>query len=143
MKWYRPIVRLLASVLFVISVAGCALSSGSQVRHPGQGGSFHEEGLASWYGPGFHGRKTASGERFNQNAMTCAHKTLPFGTKLKVINLDNGQELVVTVNDRGPFVRSRIVDLSREGAKKLGFIHQGTTRVRIERHLETYALETE
>ena len=143
MKRSRLIVRLFAGVLFAVLVAGCTTPAGPHARHSGQVGSFNEEGLASWYGPGFHGRKTASGERFNQDALTCAHKTLPFGTKLKVTNLDNGQELVVTVNDRGPFVHSRIVDLSREGAKKLGFIGQGTTHVRIERYQETYALDTD
>lgn len=143
MERYRSIFRLLAGILFLFFVAGCATSSGSHARHPGLEGPFRQEGLASWYGPGFHGRKTASGERFNQNALTCAHKTLPFGTRLKVTNLDNGQELVVTVNDRGPFVRGRIVDLSREGAKKLGFIGQGISKVRIERHREAYALDTQ
>lgn len=139
----RLIVRLCMSVLFAFLAVGCATSSRPHAHYPALGGPSLEEGLASWYGPGFQGRRTASGERFNQNALTCAHKTLPFGTKLKVINLDNGQELVVTVNDRGPFVPSRIIDLSREAAKRLDILRQGTAHVRIERYLETYALDTQ
>jgi rare lipoprotein A len=77
-------------------------------------------GLSSWYGPGFHGHKTASGERFNQHALTAAHKTLPFGTRLKVTNMKNGSSVVVTVNDRGPYVKSRIIDLSKGAASAIG-----------------------
>ncbi len=78
------------------------------------------KGIASWYGPGFHGRKTASGERFNQNALTAAHRSLPFGTKVKVTNLRNGRSVVVKINDRGPHVRGRIIDLSAGAAKVIG-----------------------
>lgn len=83
----------------------------------------------SWYGPGFHGRKTASGERFNQHAITAAHKTLPFGTKVKVTNSANNKSIVVRINDRGPFVRGREYDLSRGAATALG-IH-GVTMVHV------------
>lgn len=69
--------------------------------------------MASWYGPGFHGRTTASGETYNMHAMTAAHKTLPFGSKVKVTNLDNGKTAIVRINDRGPFIKSRIIDLSK------------------------------
>ena len=92
---------------------------------------FVEEGVASWYGPGFHGKKTSNGERYNQNAMTAAHKLLPFGTRLRVINLENGRTTEVRVNDRGPFVDSRIIDLSRAAARDLGMLGKGTARVRI------------
>ena len=92
---------------------------------------FVETGVASWYGPGFHGRKTSNGERYNQNAMTAAHKLLPFGTRLRVINLENGRTTEVRVNDRGPFVDSRIIDLSRAAAKDLGMLGKGTARVRL------------
>ena len=92
---------------------------------------FSETGTASWYGPGFHGRKTASGERFNQNDMTAAHKLLPFGTKILVKNLDNGLEAVVRVNDRGPFAANRILDLSKGAAGRLGMLARGTAKVRI------------
>ncbi len=78
------------------------------------------KGVASFYGGKFHGRKTASGERFDQNDMTCAHRTLPFGTKLEVTNPSNGQTVNVIVNDRGPFKKNRVLDLSKAAASKLG-----------------------
>lgn len=89
-------------------------------------------GAASWYGPGFHGRQTASGERFDQNAMTAAHRTLPFGTRLRVTNETNGRSVVVRVNDRGPFVGKRLIDLSRGAAERIGLIRKGIGRVRLE-----------
>ncbi len=78
------------------------------------------KGVASFYGKKFHGRKTASGERFDQNDMTCAHRTLPFGTKLEVTNPSNGQTVNVIVNDRGPYKKNRVLDLSKAAASKLG-----------------------
>lgn len=75
---------------------------------------------ASWYGPGFQGRKTASGETFNTHHLTAAHKTLPFGTRVKVLNVSTGRSVVVRINDRGPFVRGRIIDLSHAAAKAIG-----------------------
>lgn len=87
------------------------------------------KGQASYYGPGFDGKKTASGEIFNQNAMTCAHKTLPFGTKLRVVRDDTGASVEVRVNDRGPFVRDRIIDLSAAAGKKLGLDKVGHAKV--------------
>lgn len=87
-------------------------------------------GHASWYGPGFHGNRTASGERYDQYAMTAAHKTLPFGTHLRVTNTANGRSVVVRVNDRGPFIPGRDLDVSRAAAEALGF--GGVATVRIE-----------
>src|SRR5512144_782834 len=81
---------------------------------------FVQHGIASWYGPGFHGRKTASGERFNQHELTAAHKRLPLGTKATVTNLNNGKRIEVEINDRGPYARGRILDLSRAAADRLG-----------------------
>jgi rare lipoprotein A len=92
--------------------------------------SFVETGEASWYGPGFHGRKTASGERFDTYEMTAAHKTLPFGTLLRVTDLENNRFVVVRINDRGPYVRGRIIDLSRAAKDALGM--GGTAPVRLE-----------
>ena len=92
---------------------------------------FSESGNASWYGGKFHGRKTASGERYNQNKMTAAHKTLPFGTNVRVKNTENGKSVVVRINDRGPFSKGRIIDLSRAAAKKLDMIKTGTAKVSI------------
>ncbi len=86
-------------------------------------------GGASWYGPGFHGKKTASGQRFNENAMTAAHKTLPFGTVVKVTNQRTGKSIKVTINDRGPFARGRIIDLSKAAAAKLGTKKAGVGKV--------------
>src|SRR5512135_3460066 len=91
-----------------------------------------QRGEASWYGPGFHGRKTASGERFNQHSLTAAHRKLPLGTKATVINLNNGKTVEVEINDRGPYVRGRIIDLSEAAAKRLAMKRTGTTLVRLE-----------
>ena len=92
---------------------------------------FTERGIASWYGSKFHGRDTASGEKYNMYAMTAAHKNLPLPVYVQVINLDNGRELVVKVNDRGPFVEGRIIDLSFAAARELGIYDSGTANVEI------------
>ena len=91
-----------------------------------------ETGLASWYGGKHHGKLTASGEVFNQNHLTAAHKTIPWGTKVKVINLDNGKSCDVRINDRGPFKEGRIIDVSRAAARALGMVRRGIAKVRIE-----------
>ena len=91
-----------------------------------------EFGVASYYGPGFHGKKTASGEIFNQNALTAAHKTLPLGTYVTVTNLDNCKYVRVKINDRGPFIKGRIIDLSSGAATVLGYKNKGTANVQIE-----------
>jgi rare lipoprotein A len=91
---------------------------------------FTQEGVASWYGPGFQGRKTANGERFNTNELTAAHKTLPFNTLVRVINLDNEKSVVVRINDRGPYIRGRIIDLSKAAKNEIGM--GGLASVRIE-----------
>lgn len=88
-------------------------------------------GKASWYGPGFHGRLTANGERYNQNAMTAAHKNLRFGTRVKVTNLNNGRSVIVRINDRGPFVKGRVIDLSAAAARSLNMIHSGVAPVKV------------
>ncbi|WDR01869.1 septal ring lytic transglycosylase RlpA family protein [Devosia algicola] len=95
--------------------------------------SFAQCGGASWYGPGFNGKKAASGQIFNENAMTAAHRSLPFGTKLKVVDQRTGKYVQVTINDRGPFHGGRIIDLSKAAATKLGFRNRGTTSVCIEK----------
>ncbi len=93
---------------------------------------FSQTGVASWYGSDFHGKKTSNGETYDMNAMTAAHKTLPLGVYVKVYNRQNGREAIVRVNDRGPFVKGRIIDLSYAAAKKLGVDIAGTAPVRIE-----------
>ncbi|HIC3755832.1 TPA: septal ring lytic transglycosylase RlpA family protein [Campylobacter jejuni] len=90
------------------------------------------DGIASWYGPGFHGKKTSNGETYNQNALTAAHKTLPMNTILKVTNLNNNRQVTVRVNDRGPFVNNRIIDLSKGAASQIDMIASGTAPVRLE-----------
>jgi rare lipoprotein A len=126
--------RLAALSLFLLSLivahsgCGCCCCLG--------GGTSSERrleyGLASYYGKDFHGRKTASGETFNMYDMTAAHKRLPFGTKVRVTNLKNGQSVVVRINDRGPFVHGRIIDLSYAAAKEIGLVEMGVTKVRVE-----------
>ena len=93
---------------------------------------YREEGVASWYGRDFHGKPTACGERYDMYAMTAAHKILPMHTRLKVTNLENGRQITVRVNDRGPFVKSRVIDLSYEAACRLDMDVQGTAKVRLE-----------
>jgi rare lipoprotein A len=99
-----------------------APSTGRQVRG----------GMASWYGPGFHGRRTANGERYNQNGYTAAHKSLPFGTRVRVTNLRNGQSVMVRINDRGPFIRGRVIDLSAVAARAIGVHSSGIAPVQLE-----------
>ncbi|MBN2170148.1 MAG: septal ring lytic transglycosylase RlpA family protein [Candidatus Krumholzibacteriota bacterium] len=91
-----------------------------------------QTGIASYYAHKYHGRRTASGEIFDMHALTAAHRSLPFGTRVRVTNLANGRSLVLRINDRGPFVRGRIIDVSLRAARDLGFFVQGTTRVRLE-----------
>lgn len=104
-------------------------------RYGGRGGDelkYIENGTASWYGPGFHGKKTASGERYDQNDLTAAHKKLPLGSEVTVTNLQTGKTVEVEINDRGPYVGGRKIDLSKEAARQLGVLHDGTAKVRIE-----------
>ena len=89
-------------------------------------------GFASYYASRFDGNKTASGERYDEKALTAAHRTLPFGTRVQVTNLANGRSVVVRITDRGPFARGRVIDLSRRAARRLDFLRDGTTRVRLE-----------
>lgn len=114
------VVALLLLLLFPLMVQGSAAPV------PG------ETGIASYYHDRFQGRKTASGERFDQGAYSAAHKNLPFGTTVRVTRLDNGKSVVVTINDRGPFKKGRIVDLSRQAARELGIIERGLARVKVE-----------
>ncbi|SHI06148.1 septal ring lytic transglycosylase RlpA family protein [Desulfofustis glycolicus] len=92
---------------------------------------FNQTGIASWYGDDFHGRPTSNGETYDMHGMTAAHKTLPMNTVLLVQNLENNQEIIVRVNDRGPFVKGRIIDLSYQAAKRLNIVGKGTAHVRI------------
>jgi len=90
------------------------------------------DGIASWYGPGFHGRRTANGERFDQNSLTAAHKSLPFNTRVRVTALSTGKSVIVTINDRGPYIRGRDIDLSAAAAGAIGLRHRGVGKVKLE-----------
>jgi rare lipoprotein A len=117
------------------SAAGYKIGEPYQVKgvwyYPKEDFGYDETGIASWYGPGFHAETTANGETFDQNELTGAHKTLPLPSLVRVTNLENGRSIIVRINDRGPFVPGRIVDLSRRSAQLLGFEGQGSAKVRV------------
>lgn len=119
-------------ILLAACAAPAARDGRSDFRPAAGTAGYSQTGLASWYGKPFHGRQTASGERYDMNEMTAAHRKLSFGTRVRVTNLDNGRSVVVTINDRGPFKGGRIIDVSRRAASKLGFLKKGITRVRVE-----------
>ncbi|MGW8788898.1 septal ring lytic transglycosylase RlpA family protein [Heyndrickxia sporothermodurans] len=114
------------SFLTFIAVA-CIFTAGTEVK----AASSQQAGVASWYGPGFHGRKTANGERFDMNALTAAHRTLPLGTQVRVTNMHTGRSVVVRINDRGPYVGRRLIDLSKASAEAIGV--SGLAKVSIAR----------
>ncbi|HLY38392.1 MAG TPA: septal ring lytic transglycosylase RlpA family protein [Candidatus Binatia bacterium] len=122
---HRSARALVASLAFAL---GCATHRAAPVVPAPAPTNFV---TASWYGPGFHGRRTASGERFDANGMSAAHPTLPFGTHLCVTNVANGRSVRVRVTDRGPFRRGRSLDLSYGAARRLGILDRGTARVRV------------
>ncbi len=124
----RPTRRLLVLVFGMGVLAGCA---GGPAPFDGDVSSYVDEGQASYYSDIYQGKRTASGERYDRSAMTAAHPVLPFGSRVAVTNLDNGREVVVRINDRGPFIRGRIIDLSYRAAERLGMIRSGVVPVRI------------
>lgn len=148
----RKIARICSIIVLLMFVGACGSRTGSGpsvatrgaykvgspytidgVRYyPKEQFDYVETGVASWYGPGFHGKSTANGERYDQRDHTAAHRTLQMPAIVRVTNLDNGLSTVVRVNDRGPYARSRIIDLSRAAAQEIGMIGAGTARVRIE-----------
>jgi rare lipoprotein A len=128
-----------AGALALALAAGCVHAPPPAERAPAGAGAREgpaaraEVGLASFYAHRFHGRLTASGVRYDMHALTCAHPDAPFGTRLRVTELESGRSVVVTVNDRGPFAKGRVVDLSLAAARKLGMVERGLARVRVER----------
>jgi rare lipoprotein A len=127
-KRFLALVSLLPFVLFY----GCGTAPTSRhVPAAGYPVGYTERGVASWYGPGFHGRKTANGETYDMHQLTAAHRTLPLGSVVYVRSLTNGRTVTVRVNDRGPFAKNRILDLSQAGAQALGMVGAGTDRVEI------------
>ncbi|MGE5203425.1 MAG: septal ring lytic transglycosylase RlpA family protein [Acidobacteriota bacterium] len=155
---------LLLALAVLVALCACSTPSGQGARTPGAGLgiykvgkpyqvdgiwyyphedlSYDETGIASWYGEAFHGRYTANGEIFDLNGLTAAHHTLPLPTIVQVTNLENGRSLTLRVNDRGPFARGRIIDVSRQAAQLLGFEKQGTAKVHV-RLLEPETLEAQ
>jgi rare lipoprotein A len=140
MRWSTPRVATLVILSFTLHCTRPPASLSSTRTGSRNGASafdaqpYVEEGMASWYGgndDGFAGRPTASGEIFDPEQYTCAHRTLPLGSFVEVENLDNRKRTVLRVNDRGPFIKGRILDLSKRGAQELGFVGQGTSRVRL------------
>jgi rare lipoprotein A len=128
----RRTLRPLAWVLLLGTlVSGCRALGPPLPPIPAPDGAWTEEGIASWYGRPFHGRRTASGEAYDMEAMTAAHPSLPFGTVVQVHNLENGLWTTVRINDRGPFVDGRIVDLSRRAAREIDMVGSGIARVRL------------
>jgi rare lipoprotein A len=121
--------RIVVIVLALCLICGCALHRRGSI-HPRVKGV--EVGWASWYGKDFHGRRTASGAVYDMYQLTAAHQTLPLGTTAMVTHLDNGKSVMVTINDRGPFVKGRIIDLSYAAAQALGMVEEGVARVRVE-----------
>lgn len=115
---------LIGSLIILALISSHALSA--------EAGGFTQRGIASWYGERFHGRRTANGERFDMNALTAAHRKLAFGTRVKVTNPENGRSVTVRINDRGPYVGKRTIDLSREAARHIGLIDKGVGRVLLE-----------
>ena len=118
---FRTVIPL---VMFLL-VSGCA----STQHHSIRGGT--ETGIASFYAEKYHGKKTASGEIFDMNKLTAAHRTLPFGQKVRVTNLSNNREVIVRINDRGPYAKDRIIDVSLAAARKLDIVRSGTAKVRV------------
>ncbi|MFG0584317.1 septal ring lytic transglycosylase RlpA family protein [Pseudomonas sp. zjy_9] len=126
----EPATSRIASGLQTCALLGALALLGGCSTFGGSGGS--ETGKASYYGQAHHGKRTASGERFDQRALTAAHRTLPFGTRVRVTNLNNERSVVVRINDRGPFVRGRIIDLSRAAAERLDMLRAGVVPVRLQ-----------
>jgi rare lipoprotein A len=119
-------------IVAVVLLAGCSVPA-SKVRGPERAAErLSQTGIASWYGPGFHGKATASGETYNQSDFTAAHQTLPLGTRVRVTNLENGSATEVSINDRGPFAKGRIIDLSYSAAQQINMVGPGTALVRVD-----------
>lgn len=114
-------------VTLTVATAASMVASGAEARSSVRA----QSGVASWYGPGFQGRRTANGERFNTHALTAAHRSLPFGTRVRVTNKLNGRTVVVRINDRGPYAGGRVIDLSNASAQAIGV--SGTAKVSIAR----------
>jgi rare lipoprotein A len=150
MRWSTPRVAVLVILSFTLHCTRPPMTNQDSRTtfvhgsYSANGQAYVEEGLASWYGgegDGFTGRQTANGEIFDPEQFTCAHRTLPLGSFVEVENLENRKRTVLRVNDRGPFIKGRVLDLSMRGARELGFLGRGTTRVRL-RSVDAMGLPT-
>jgi rare lipoprotein A len=119
------------SLLIISFVVGCSSPVPKPVYFPGYPVGYIERGMASWYGPGFHGNKTANGERYDMHKLTAAHRTLPLGSIAVVRSATTGKEVTVRINDRGPFAKGRVLDLSYAGAQTLGMVGHGTDQIEL------------
>lgn len=136
--WFSEFLRI-AALIGCLTMSGCNSEQSEgpteqtpQKKESTESKTDHKElGKASWYGPGFQGQETANGDTFDQKAMTAAHPSLPMGTKAEVTNLENGKKVEVKINDRGPYAKGRVIDLSSGAAKKLDMKKGGTARVKI------------
>ncbi len=130
---------IISGLVFLLLFNGCqkedaTKTTENQAPESPKGGVVKQQGQASWYGPGFHGKTTANGETYNQNAMTAASTSLPLGTTAKVTNVETGKSVTVKVNDRGPYVGNRVMDLSKAAANKIGIKEKGVGKVKIVAH---------
>lgn len=128
------VILVLACVSLLAACASQQPRPAATVSTPGEHPTFSQEGMASWYGSNHHGKTTANGEAFDMNAMTAAHRSLPFGTVVRVTNLTSKRSVKVRINDRGPYANGRIIDLSAQAARELGITDHGVARVRIEQY---------
>jgi len=133
--------KIILTIIFLLVSCGSNIAYGDYLNTTGMSRKQIESiknhpktqiGIASYYGKKFHKKRTANGEIFNMYKVSAAHKSYPLGTKVRVTNLENGKSLKLVINDRGPFVSGRIIDLSYKAARKLGFVNQGTVKVRID-----------
>lgn len=124
--------KSLIAVLTVVILLFSAIAGSAAETRKKSAGKGLLSGIASIYASRFHGRPTASGERYNHKALTAAHRFLPFGTLVRVLNIKNGRSIIVRINDRGPFHRGRVIDLSAAAARALGFLKHGMTKVKLE-----------
>ena len=134
---HRPLVlclltyRFLFLVLLLTSIVACSAPAPKPTYFPGYPVGYVERGTASWYGPGFHGNKTANGERYDMHKLTAAHRTLPLGSVAVVRSVSSGRQVTVRINDRGPFAKGRVLDLSLAGAQALGMVGNGTDQIEL------------
>lgn len=124
----NTLIKIFIAFSLLVLLASCS-STTRYTEYKSIEGNLIETGIASWYGPNFHGKRTANGEIYNMNEYTAAHKTLPFDTILRVTNKQNNKSVIVRINDRGPYVKSRIIDLSRKAAEEIDMIRDGSTEV--------------